>query len=80
MVTKKITIEFTFEEKQDEWDKEYTYLELVSIERTRSDLSPDEIDALGEGIGQSDYWQVDRWIDIQAVLGASSTTSVRYDG
>lgn len=77
MSTRKIVLEFTFQEVVDE--DYYEHLELVSIERTRSDLYPEEIDALGEEIGQTDKWQVDRWIDIQSVLGSSNTTSVRYD-
>ena len=79
MTTKKITLEFTFEEVQNEYDPEYTTLELVLIERTRSDLSPGELDYLGNRVAQSNDWQVDRWIDIQNALASPNNPSVRVD-
>lgn len=64
---KKIVLEFNFEEVHDKvWDT--TNLELHSIQSLRNDLDEDERLSLGEGISQSDYWQVDRWIDIQGIL------------
>lgn len=68
MSQKYITLTFVFEEEIDEED--WVSLELAGIERD-TNLSDAQIDALGERIGQSDTWQVDRWIDIQRVLGNS---------
>lgn len=76
MSEKKIVLEFIFEEEHYP-DEDWSDVRLVRIERTRSDLTPDQIDALGEGIAQSDYWQVDQWNNIQQVLGDSATTSVK---
>jgi len=67
---KKIVLEFVFEETVDEDD--WAELELVSIARTHSDLSDDELDGLGESIAQTDSWQVDHWNEIQLVLGGQA--------
>lgn len=76
MTKKKLVLEFTFKEQQDTYDPEYTYLELTKIERTGT-LEDWEIDSLGEEIGQTDRWQVNRWIDIQRLLGDSDTKKVK---
>jgi hypothetical protein len=66
MAKKKIIIELEFDEVTE---YEYTALNLTSITRTHSDLDADELNALGESVAQSDYWQVDRWLDIQRIIG-----------
>jgi hypothetical protein len=71
MATKKVVIEFEFEEIQEDPEDDWTELKLISIRRSHSDLTKDELDQLGETIGQSDSWQVDRWMDIQDVLGGT---------
>lgn len=77
MSKKRLVLEFTFKEKQDEGYEDWTYLDLVKIERTHSDLSDSQIDSLGEDVAQTDEWQINRWIDIQTVLGNSSTKKVK---
>ena len=74
-MTKKITVEIEFEEmpEDDGW------VELVPsvIRRVQSDLTDSQIDSLGESIAQTDTWQVDRWIDLQTVLGNSNVKEVK---
>jgi len=74
-MNKKLIIEIEFEERVE--DEEYTSLNPVAIRRTHSDLTDAQIDALGETIGQSDTWQVDRWMDLQRVLGDAEIKEVK---
>lgn len=65
---KKIVVEILFEEITE--DEDYTYLEVTEIRRgKKTTLTEAEMDSLGESVAQTDEWQVDRWIDIQAILG-----------
>jgi hypothetical protein len=70
-MTKKIVLlALTFEEVEDEdgnpeLEPSETYLYM-------SELTKSELSALGEEIAQTDRWQVDNWIAIQAVLGGDS--------
>ena len=74
-MTKQITIKLTFDEVVE--DEDYTDLVLKKIERTSTDFTDAEIDALGERIAQTDRWQVDNWIDIQTVLGDADRPKVK---
>ena len=73
---KKLVVEIIFEEITE--DDDYTYLEVTEVRRGKeSNLTEGEMGALGEDVAQSDEWQVDRWIDIQAVLGGRKKVKVR---
>lgn len=74
-MTKTLTLTFVFTEKEDYGD---TYLDLDRIER-ETDLTDGEISALGEEVGQTDRWQVERWLDIQDLLGNPLVSTVEID-
>lgn len=78
MSSKYISLDFTFEEVEDEYDEGVWSLEVRGINRS-TNLSDDEINALGEEIGQSDRWQVDNWIAIQRILGEPGVHFVNLD-
>lgn len=72
---KKMVVEIIFKEIVE--DEDYTRLEIVEIRRgKKSNLTDGEMLSLGEGVAQSDEWQVDRWIDIQEVLGGTKSVKV----
>lgn len=76
MAKRKLVIEIIFEEDFYE-DEEYTHLEVIEIRRgKKTDLTEDELDGLGESVAQTDFWQVDRWNDIQEVLGGRKSVKV----
>lgn len=70
MATRKLVLEFEFEEEiEDEGtEEEWAHLQPTKVTRIHSDPEID-INGLGEEIAQSDFWQVDNWISIQNVLG-----------
>lgn len=68
MSTKYLTLEFVFEEEIDEG---YVSLRASGVSR-ETNLTDDQIDALGEEIAWSDRWQVDNWNIIQRVMGNSA--------
>lgn len=73
-MNKKLVIEIIFDEVTED---DYTYLEVTEIRRgKKSELTDGEFRNLGENVGQSDEWQVDRWIDIQQVLGGAKSVKV----
>lgn len=78
---KKLVIEIIFDEITEEYtdpEDNYTYLEVKEIRRgKKTTLTEGEMDSLGEEVGQSDRWQVDRWIDIQEVLGGRKSVKVK---
>lgn len=72
---KRIVLEFQFEEFP--WpEAQEVGLVLTGMERIFTDMSDDEINALGEHVAQSDYWQVNQWINIQQLLGDASTSFI----
>lgn len=76
MPSKFIAVCFEFNEVQEHPD-EPPSLELEGMWRD-TDMAPHEIDALGESVAQSDYWQVERWLDIQTLLGDSETGWIKF--
>ena len=60
MAKKKLVVEILFEEVQDEFEDDYTYLEFDSMrmDQEASTVSPHELDAVAEGWGQSDWYSV----------------------
>lgn len=78
MATRKLVLEFEFEEEiEDEGtDMEYVHMRPVRVTRTYADPEID-IGALGEEIAQSDRWQVDNWNAIQWVLGGEPNTTTK---
>lgn len=76
MSLRKIVIELTFEDVV--YDEDDIELTLIAMERVRCDLEDKELDSLGESIAQTDTWQLDRWNDLQQVLGSSSTRKISY--
>lgn len=76
MAQRHVLLDFTFEDLDEYGDGDVSPT-LTKIERTHSDLDRSELSGLGEEIAQTDKWQVDRWQDIQAVLGGSRE-SVTY--
>lgn len=76
MSLRKIVIELTFEDVV--YDEDDIELTLIAMERVHSDLKDQELDSLGESIAQTDKWQLDRWNDLQQILGSSSTRKISY--
>lgn len=73
---KKLVIEIIFEEKIE--DEDYTSLNVTEIRRgKKTTLTEGQMHELGEDVGQSDTWQVDRWIDIQEVLAGRKSVKVK---
>lgn len=72
---KHLTIDFVFDEVVE--DEDYTHLDLRTIKVVHSDLSTGERTGLGEEVGQTDRWQIDRWIDIQEVLGGKDKVKIK---
>lgn len=71
-----VTLELEYTQ-EDYFDEDEMSLELVAMRRS-TDMSDNEIDSLGERIGQSDKWQVTHWNHIQSLLGNSSVARVNY--
>lgn len=69
MAKKKLILEFTFEEVQE--DVAHLKPKHVKLHQSTT-LTDMELDALGEEIGQTDRWQVDNWNAIQSVMGGST--------
>lgn len=69
-----VTLEFEYSQ-EDYFDEDEMSLELTGMGRS-TNMSDDEIDALGERIGQSDTWQVTHWNHIQSLLGDSSVARI----
>lgn len=76
-MTKKIVLEFIFDEKVDSVWPDYTELVLGEINVVESTLTEGERSGLGEEIAQTDEWQVNRWINIQNALGGTDRQNLR---
>lgn len=74
---KRLVIEFVFDEVREFEDEDWTTLELRKIARVSTDLTEGQLDALGEGVAQTDQWQVDNWIAIQQVLSGVKKVKIR---
>lgn len=70
-----VSVTLEFEYREDPGDPDYTERVLTGMSR-QTDMSDDELEALGETIGQSDTWQVTNWNHIQSLLGDPSVTSI----
>lgn len=73
MSTKYLTLTFVFEEEFDEDYGEVT-LKAAGVDR-ETNLTNEQINALGEEVAQTDRWQVHNWNTIQRVMGSASITS-----
>lgn len=66
---KKLVIELIFNEEEEDG---YTHLTPVKVVRhPDTTFTEEEMSNLGDSIAQTDRWQVDNWIAIQAVLSGS---------
>lgn len=82
MSTKYLTLTFVFEEESDtygDFDDRQTdvWLECKGVDR-ETNLTDRDLKNLGDEVAQSDRWQVDRWIDIQRLLGDPMVTAVNW--
>lgn len=76
MVTKRIVLEFEFEEAEED---DYTELSLAKITRQyRSPLTDGELSGLGDQIWQSDFWQVYVVQDMLNLLITNQLKSLSY--
>lgn len=72
MVKKKLLIEITFEEEHEFLDEDpYLKLKKMKVHPKSDILTDSESQTIGEHMAQSDWWQVNFWIDLQEIISQS---------